>query len=107
MLPGYEWTYATATVRDHRTVISQAAGLPLLRYTDVEGDPMVALARHAELTGALLHPHHERWTLIDAPTELNLEVCSGWGVHMADSAYRQKVHDVLAAGRRRGFCGRK
>lgn len=107
VLPAYEWTYRPAprAAPNHRTVIGRDEALPLLRHTEAAGDPMAALVAHAEAHGALLHLHHERWELTDSPAETNIEVCSGWGVHMLDPQYVRRLHAVLAAGRRLGFVG--
>ena len=110
LLPAFEWSQmsrATGTrTSNHRTVIAGDQDLPLLRYTEVEGEPLAALAAHAERYGAILHPHHEHWQhLSDSTTETNMEVCSGWRVHMLDPAYREKIHAVLRSGRKLGFIG--
>ena len=107
MLPAFEWTCKKPNdrTRYHRTVIGQSEDLPLIRYPEVEGEPMAAMAAHAEEQGAILHPHHENWVLTDSPAEMNVEVCSGWRVHMLDPEYLCKVHELLAAGRRFGFFG--
>lgn len=110
LLPAFEWSQmsrATGTrTSNHRTVIAGEEDLPLLRYTEVEGEPLAALAAHAERHGAILHPHHEHWEFLsDSWTETNMEVCSGWRVHMLDPAYREKIHQVLRSGRRLGFIG--
>ncbi len=110
LLPAFEWSQMKRTDRgrtsNHRTVIAGKSELPLLRYTEVEGEPLSALAAHAEQHGAILHPHHEHWEFLsDSGTETNMEVCSGWRVHMLDPAYLDKIHHVLRGGRRLGFIG--
>lgn len=110
LLPAFEWSQMSRAPgrrsHSHRTVIAGKEQLPLLRYTEVEGPPLEALAAHAEKYGAILHPHHEHWVnLSDSSTETNMEVCSGWRVHMLDPAYREKIHEVLRSGRRLGFVG--
>ena len=110
LLPAFEWSQMSratgARTSNHRTVIAGDKDLPLLRYTEVEGAPLSALAAHAEQHGAILHPHHEHWQyLSDSGTETNMEVCSGWRVHMLDREYRRKIHDVLKSGRKLGFIG--
>ena len=110
LLPAFEWSQMSratgSRTSNHRTVIAGKGELPLLRYTEVEGDPLAALAAHAEQHEAILHPHHEHWQhLSDSDTETNMEVCSGWRVHMLDPAYRAKIHEVLSSGRRLGFIG--
>ena len=110
LLPAFEWSQMKRTDRgrtsNHRTVIAGKSELPLLRYTEVEGEPLAALAAHAEQHGAILHPHHEHWEFLsESETETNMEVCSGWRVHMLDPAYLDKIHRVLKSGRRLGFVG--
>ncbi len=110
LLPAFEWSQMKRSDRgrtsNHRTVIAGKSELPLLRYTEVEGEPLAALAAHAEQHGAILHPHHEHWQFLsDSDTETNMEVCSGWRVHMLDPAYLKKIHSVLKSGRRLGFVG--
>ena len=110
LLPAYEWSQMNLDSgprrTNHRTVIAGDRDLPVLRYTEAGSDPLAALAAHAEEYGAILHPHHERWEyLSDSRTETNMEVCSGWGVHMLDPVYREKIHAVLNDGRKLGFIG--
>ena len=110
LLPAFEWSQMRRAsgrrTSNHRTVIAGESDLPLLRYTEVEGEPLAALAAHAEEHGAILHPHHEHWEFLsDSWTETNMEVCSGWRVHMLDPAYREKIHQALKSGRRLGFIG--
>lgn len=110
LLPAFEWSQMKRSERgrtsNHRTVIAGKSELPLLRYTEVEGEPLAALAAHAEQHGAILHPHHEHWEFLsDSRTETNMEVCSGWRVHMLDPAYLKKIHRVLKSGRQLGFIG--
>jgi hypothetical protein len=110
LLPAYEWSQmrrgSGSRTANHRTVIAGREQLPLLRYTEVEGEPLAALAAHAEQYGAILHPHHEHWDhLSESRTETNMEVCSGWRVHMLDPVYREKIHQVLLSGRKLGFIG--
>ena len=110
VLPAFEWSQMSrasgSRTSNHRTVIAGREQLPLLRYTEVEGKPLAALAAHAERYGAILHPHHEHWEFLsDSWTETNMEVCSGWRVHMLDPAYREKIHQVLKSGRKLGFIG--
>ena len=107
MLPGFEWTCKKPNdrVRYHRSVLAPDESLPLIRYTEVEGDPMDALTALAEEHGALLHAHHENWVLTDSPAETNVEICSGWRVHMLDPQYLSKVHAMLKSGQRIGFVG--
>lgn len=110
LLPAFEWSQMKRTERgrtsNHRTVIAGKSELPLLRYTEVDGEPLAALAAHAEQHGAILHPHHEHWEFLsDSWTETNMEVCSGWRVHMLDPAYLEKIHKVLRSGRKLGFIG--
>ena len=104
LYPGFEWTY-NPSVPNHRTIVGHDAGFPLLRHSEAGADPMTALMDHAERHGALSHPHHEGWDLTDSPAETNVEVCSGWRVHMLDPEYLRKVHALLAADRRIGFFG--
>jgi hypothetical protein len=110
LLPAFEWSQMSRATgqrtSNHRTVIAGDEDLPLLRYTEVEGEPLAALAAHAEQYGAILHPHHEHWQFLsDSATETNMEVCSGWRVHMLDPVYREKIHGVLDRGRKLGFIG--
>ncbi|MDP6777944.1 MAG: DUF3604 domain-containing protein, partial [Candidatus Latescibacteria bacterium] len=107
MVPGFEWTCKKPRdrVRYHRSVLARDESLPLIRYTEVDGDPMDALTGLAEEHGALLHAHHENWVLTDSPAETNVEICSGWRVHMLDPQYLSKVHGVLKSGQRIGFIG--
>lgn len=110
LLPAFEWSQMKRGPgprdHNHRTVIAGKEQLPLLRYTEVDGPPMAALTAHAERYGAILHPHHEHWQhLSDSAAETNMEVCSGWRVHMLDPAYREKIHNVLLSGRKLGFIG--
>ena len=107
MLPGFEWTCKKPKdrVRYHRSVLARDESLPLIRYTEVDGDPMDALTGLAEEHGALLHAHHENWVLTDSPAETNVEICSGWRVHTLDPDYLSKVHGVLKSGQRIGFIG--
>ena len=104
LYPGFEWTY-NPSVPNHRTIVGCDVGFPLLRHSEAGDDPMGALMDHAERHGALSHPHHEGWDLTDSPAETNVEVCSGWRVHMLDPEYLRKVHALLAFGRRIGFFG--
>jgi hypothetical protein len=103
LLPAYEWTYRAPSGPNHRTVIGADESLPLLRYTEVTGDPVRGLTAHAERHGALLHLHHETWELTASPAETNVEICSNWYVHMLDPGYRARLHAVLRTGRRLGF----
>ncbi len=107
MLPAFEWTCKKPNhrTRYHRTVIGRSEDLPLIRYSEVAGEPMAAITAHAEKEGAILHPHHENWELTASPAEANVEVCSGWCVHMLDPRYQYKVHELLSGGRRFGFFG--
>src|SRR5262245_30692494 len=81
--------------------------MPLLRHQDVPAglDPLDALARFALQHDLLLNVHHEWWALTEPPSEANWEVCSGWGVHLADPVMHQQYIDALKHGRRMGFIG--
>ncbi|HHW10122.1 MAG TPA: CehA/McbA family metallohydrolase [Firmicutes bacterium] len=103
ILPAFEWTQRGP---NHRTVIAGGEPLPILRNTGAAGARSIEdLARHAERHGAIMHIHHENFRLTDSPAETNLEICSGWRVHMIDPAYREVIHKLLAGGRRLGFVG--
>lgn len=52
----------------------------------------------------LLHHHHEPgFDFTDDTLERNIEICSGWGVHMASSAFRDALHRLLGRGFKVGF----
>lgn len=110
LLPGYEWTYypvqtASGRTANHRTVFSASPHFPILRNVEAGNDPERALCGFLEDHDGYAHIHHQRFSMIDHPREINFEVCSGWGAHMADEEHRVTYHGALRDGRRRGFIG--
>ena len=115
-LPGYEWTqqrpsdgtvafdqprFWGANYPNHRTVIYPRAGGPLVRYTDVRGD-IGKLHAAVAAAGGIMHTQHASFDFHPHPTEVALEVTSGWGVFFLNP---RKIHATLAAGHRAGFVG--
>jgi len=103
-VPGYEWTLpAWGPVRpQHRSILFASYDQPILRWPDVEGDPMDALTAWIATTDGIMNTQHQRFQLTRNEREANMEVCSGWGVYIEQSTC---FHEHLDRGFRVGFIG--
>jgi hypothetical protein len=107
VIPGYEWTYFEGpnATPSHRTIFGRSVDFPMLRNTEAGTSPAESLVRFADDNDAIVHIHHERFTLLPESTDCNMEVCSGWKLHMADPEDREYFHSLLREGNHIGFVG--
>ena len=107
VIPGFEWTYFEGKDcrPNHRTVYGTSSVFPLLRNTEAGSDPISRFAAYAESNDARVHIHHERFSLLPNALDLNMEICSGWNLHMAKRQNRSYFHSLLDEGNRIGFVG--
>ena len=103
-VPGYEWTQATwGPIRpQHRSILFASYDQPILRWYDVEGDPIEALVSWVESTDGIMNTQHPEFYLTGSEREANMEVCCGWGDYINKSAC---FHEHLNKGFRAGFVG--
>ncbi len=101
-VPGYEWTLPSwGPVRpQHRSILFASYDQPILRWSDVEGDPMDALVAWIQTTDGVMNTQHPQFQLTRSDREANLEVCSGWGDYINKSGC---FHDHLNRGFKAGF----
>jgi hypothetical protein len=76
-----------------------------VRNTELDPDPVAGLVEFAQRHDATVHIHHERFTLLPKGMDVNFEICSGWGNHMAVAEDREYYHQLLSKGVRMGFVG--
>lgn len=103
-VPGYEWTQARwgATIPQHRSVLFDSYDQPILRWHDVEGDPIAALTAWIQTTDGVMNTQHAKFQLTRSAREANMEVCCGWGDYINTSSC---FHEHLNQGSRAGFVG--
>ena len=103
-VPGYEWTQPRwGPIRpQHRSVLFASYDQPILRWSDVDGDPTEALVSWIQTTDGILHTQHGSFYLTNSDREANMEVCCGWGDYINKSTC---FHEHLNRGFRVGFVG--
>ena len=103
-IPGYEWTLPkwNDVQPQHRSILFASYDQPMLRHTDVEGDPMEALAAWIQTTNGILNTQHAQFQLTHSDREVNLEVCCGWSDYINHS---DAFHGHLDRGFKVGFVG--
>lgn len=103
-VPAYEWTQARwgAVVPQHRSILFNSYDQPILRWYDVEDDPIAALTAWIQTTDGVMNTQHANFLLTRSDREANLEVCCGWGDYINRSAC---FHEHLNRGFRAGFVG--
>ncbi len=117
-LPGYEWTQRypkkagadpaeyigwpwKGTFPNHRTVIYPPPGGPIVRWTEC-GNEVAKLYEAIESAGGIMHTQHPSWVLERSPSEVAIEVTTGWGIYIANP---KEEHAALNAGHRLAFVG--
>lgn len=103
-IPGYEWTQPSwGPIRpQHRSVLFASYDQPILRWRDVEGDPIEALVSWIRTTDGILNTQHGSFYLTKSEREANMEVCCGWGDYINKS---DCFHEHLNRGFKTGFVG--
>ncbi len=103
-IPGYEWTQQSwGPVRSqHRSILFASYDQSMLRYSDVQGDPIEALVAWIETTNGIMNSQHPQFYLTDSDREANMEVVSGWGDYINQS---DCFHQHLNKGFKVGFIG--
>ncbi|NOY83183.1 MAG: DUF3604 domain-containing protein [Kiritimatiellaeota bacterium] len=103
-VPAYEWTQARwgPIQPQHRSILFTSYDQPILRWSDVEGDPIEALVAWIQTTDGIMNTQHSQFLLTQSDREANMEVCCGWGDYINRSAC---FHEHLDRGFRVGFVG--
>ncbi len=103
-VPAYEWTLPRwgPIQPQHRSILFASYNQPILRWSDVDGDPIEALVAWIQTTDGIMNTQHARFLLTRSEREANLEVCCGWGDYINRSAC---FHEHLDRGFRVGFVG--
>ncbi len=103
-VPAFEWTQARwgPIMPQHRSILFASYDQPILRWTDVDGDPIDALAAWIQMTNGIMNTQHAHFLLTRSDREANMEVCCGWGDYINKS---DCFHEHLNRGVRAGFVG--
>ncbi|MCK5805995.1 MAG: PHP domain-containing protein [Lentisphaeria bacterium] len=103
-VPAYEWTQARwgAVIPQHRSILFHSYDQPILRWSDVVGDPIDALSAWIQTTDGVMNTQHANFLLTKSNREANMEVICGWGDYINKS---KCFHEHLNRGFRGGFVG--
>jgi hypothetical protein len=103
---GYEYTKHTGP-DSHRCVLFEGALSAVYSWYDDTPTPENLAEKYKKTQErVLLHPHHAfSLDITDDTIERNIEICSGWGNHMLDPEYVERLHVLLNRGMNIGFIG--